>query len=359
MLTTTTDAVQPFKSFLINPSWLIASALPDELYPHPSSSAATKSPAYKIALIVHPAAIRVSYSTVSTTVPALVSSLNPDFILHIGMAGGRDCYSLETRAHRDNYRIKDVDDADGMTWGEQRWRRENVPEVLYVGWEEGDVLRRWEEGVKTGLAERGFLGRAEMERERTQREQSQNAPAPTPTSVPVLARGHGPVNLMWGTSNVPASATKADEHRRKAVVKLSADAGRFLCEYALFESLSRRWVDARAAEDKERDPAVAAAAAAAAVSAVSASGSPPSPLTSSPVQREIARERLGKVAFLHVPGWTGVEDINRGVMVAEEAIRALVGSWEDGYRRNGRVEAKAYTQQHSEEKGRVAASSKP
>ncbi|KIW72748.1 hypothetical protein PV04_00923 [Phialophora macrospora] len=345
----------PFKSFLINPSWLIASALPDELYPNPSPSAATKSPAYKIRLIVHPAAIRVSYSIVSTTVPALLSSLDPDFILHIGMAGGRDCYSLETRAHRDNYRIKDVDDADGLTWGEQRWRRENVPEVLYVGWEEGDVLRRWEEGVKTGLAERGFLGRAEMERERerAQTEQSQDGPVvPAPTSVPVLARGgHGPVNLMWGTSNVPASATKADEHRRKAVVKLSADAGRFLCEYALFESLSRRWVDARAAEDHNRDPALAAAAAAA---ATSTSDSSPSP--TSAAQRETALERLGKVAFLHVPGWTGVEDINRGVMVAEEAIRALVGSWEDGYRRNGRVEAKAYTQQHSEEKGRVAAS---
>ncbi|OCT44204.1 hypothetical protein CLCR_00610 [Cladophialophora carrionii] len=382
----------PFKSFLINPSWLIASALPDELYPLPSSSAATKSPAYKITLIVHPSAVRVSYSTVSTTVPALLSSLDPDFVLHIGMAGGRDCYSLETRAHRDNYRIKDVDDADGLTCGEQRWRRENVPEVLYVGWEEGDVLRRWEEGVKKGLAERGFLGKAEMERERERERERAKAPPPPASEQsrplpdrlpeppaasasasasvfglpPRTHHAYGPVNLMWGTSNVPASATKADEHRRKAVVKLSADAGRFLCEYALFESLSRRWLDARrVGEDENRDPAVVAAVAAAAAAAAaasssasasaSASASPPSP-ASSAAQRELARERLGKVAFLHVPGWTGVEDINRGVMVAEEAIRALVGSWEDGYRRNGRVaQAKAYTQQHSEDKGRVAA----
>ena len=77
------------------------------------------------------------------------------------------------------------------------------------------------------------------------------------------------------------------------------------------------------------------------------STSPPSP------NEDLAHERVGKVAFLHVPGWTGVEDINRGVMVAEEAIRALVGSWEDGQRRNGRVEVKSYTQQHSE--GRAAA----
>ncbi|EXJ64730.1 hypothetical protein A1O7_01068 [Cladophialophora yegresii CBS 114405] len=342
---------QPFKSFLINPSWLIASALPDELYPCATSSTGTKSPAaYKITLIVHPSAVRVSYSTVSTTVPALLSTLDPDFVLHIGMAGGRDCYSLETRAHRDNYRIKDVDDADGLTCGEQRWRRENVPDVLYVGWEEGDVLRRWEEGVNRGLAERGFLGKAEMDSTQTQNGRS---PEPDARSVLGLPRthGHGPVHLMWGTSNVPASATKADEHRRKAVVKLSADAGRFLCEYALFESLSRRWLDARGAEeDQDRSPAVAEAAMGASASA--------SASASAIAQRgELARERLGKVAFLHVPGWTGVEDINRGVMVAEEAIRALVGSWEDGYRRNGRVEvaAKAYTKQHSEDKGKVAA----
>lgn len=234
------------------------------------------------------------------------------------MAGGRDCYSLETRGHRDNYRIKDVDDADGLVWGEQRWKREGIPDVLHVGWNENEVLKRWEDGVKTGLAERGFLGKGEVQRAM---EQQQLSVPPAP------ARGHGPMNPMWGTGNTPVSVSKAEEHRRKAVVKLSADAGRFLCEYALFESLSRRWLDARNSE------------------------------TSSTEQHEgkSAQERLGKVAFLHVPGWTGVEDINRGVMVAEEAIRALVGSWEDGYRRNGRVEAQAYTQQHSEEKSRAAA----
>jgi hypothetical protein len=249
------------------------------------------------------------------------------------MAGGRDCYSLETRGHRDNYRIKDVDDSDGLTWGEQRWQREGVPEVLYVGWDEGDVLSRWEAGVNRGLAERGFLGRGEMEKAR----QGQQTGA-------LPGRGHGPINLLWGTSNVPASTTKADEHRKKAVVKLSTDAGRFLCEYALFESLSRRWVDVRTAgneysQDERKG--------------VGSSESLDSSVSSS--KTDLAHERLGKVAFLHVPGWTGVEDINRGVMVAEEAIRALVGSWEDGYRRHGRVEARAYTQQHSEEKGKMAA----
>ena len=268
------------------------------------------------------------------------------------MAGGRDCYSLETRGHRDNYRIKDVDDSDGSMWGEMRWKRESVPEVLYAGWDEADVLRRWEDGVQRGLVERGFLGRAEMEKAVSEKNRE-------PERVPfVPSRGNTPMNLMWGTSNVPASSTKADEHRKKAVVKLSADAGRFLCEYALFESLSQRWLDAErtrphvSVQQEERNAAAPSSLPNASSSAT------PEPTNSSKSQsdKELAQERIGKVAFLHVPGWTGVEDINRGVMVAEEAIRAIVSSWEEGYRRHERVEAKAYTQQHSEEKWRNAAS---
>jgi len=43
-------------------------------------------------------------------------------------------------------------------------------------------------------------------------------------------------------------------------------------------------------------------------------------------------EKLGKVAFLHVPNGTEKADVERGRMVAESAIRSLVASWEGGYR---------------------------
>ncbi|OAP59657.1 hypothetical protein AYL99_06955 [Fonsecaea erecta] len=353
----------PFKSFLINPSWLIASALPEELLPSPSTLSGQKSPDYKIKLIVYPSAIRVSYSTVSTTVPTLITTHNPDFILHIGMAGGRDCYSLETRGHRDHYRIKDVDDCDGFTWGESRWRNEGIPEVLYVGWDEVDVLARWEDGVQMGLRERGFLGSGEMEKALSETagkgENEAQLPASRPAPLIPLGRANIPMNLMWGTSNVPVSSTKADEHRRKAIVKLSCDAGRFLCEYALFESLSRRWLDAqrRREDDDDVDRKDQQAAEDKEAESISSSISPSSGSGPSPSDSDLALERVGKVAFLHVPGWTGLEDINRGVMVAEEAIRALVGSWEDGYRRNGigaKVPTQTYTMQHSEQAGRVA-----
>ena len=67
--------------------------------------------------------------------------------MHIGMAGGRDHYTLETIAHRDNYKIKDVDDRDGWREGEYSWKKEEMPEYLRVGWDEVDVMSRWEKEV--------------------------------------------------------------------------------------------------------------------------------------------------------------------------------------------------------------------
>jgi len=327
----------PFKSFLINPSWLIASALPDELPPPTSFSASYPSKAaYKVRLILHPSAIRVSYSTVSEIVPELVRLHDPDFIMHIGMAGGRDCYSLETRAHRDGYRIKDVDNCDGYLCGECRWKRDGVPDVLYTGWDEGDVLRRWEQGVEESLRRKGFLGPATTAVSNDAGEKKEDGAE--------QATGTG-TGFVWGrhvdpNANASVTERRAEENRKKAAVKLSRDAGRFLCEYALYESLSRRWVEAqKVVEEGQRQR-----------QDLNRSVHPWP-------QATLASERLGKVAFLHVPGWTGVEDINRGVMIAEEAIRALVSSWEDGFRRDGNecgsgmVGKVGFTDQTSEGKG--------
>ncbi|EHY54625.1 hypothetical protein ABEF92_002458 [Exophiala dermatitidis] len=372
----------PFKSFLVNPSWLIASALPHELYP--TTSPSSPVPAYKITLIVHSSAMRVSYSSVSEMMPSLISQHDPDFILHIGVAGGRDCYSLETRAHRDGYRIKDVDDKDGFARGESMWKKEGVPDVLFVGWDEADVLKRWEAGVQTGLLEHGFLGPA-------------NADSRTNTSIS---------SSIWGSSETAANvaaavqAARAEENRKKSAVKLSRDAGRFLCEYLLFESLSLRWIDAhrhmhphlhllQSQPRAEQHPQVEEHSVQhhseagtswrpqqheghveQHASQSSLSGSSPLTNNHSDQQNEtergqeaqdleeqhkkqrLAHDRLGKVAFLHVPGWTSVEDINRGKLVAEEAIRALVASWEEGFRRPlgwGGPDARAFTTQHSED----------
>ncbi|EXJ85491.1 hypothetical protein A1O1_05855 [Capronia coronata CBS 617.96] len=366
--------------------------------------------------------------------PALISQHDPDFILHIGVAGGRDCYSLETRAHRDGYRIKDVDDTDGFSHGESLWKKEGVPDVLLVGWDEADVLSRWERGVEAGLNERGFLGPVPQ----TNSVASTSTTTTTTTFSSLSSQANNVnvnVNSIWGpgttAANVAAAVAtaRAQENRRRGVVKLSRDAGRFLCEYALFESLSVRWLDAhrykhphlhphllpeadghalstpeakaeaKAEAEAEAAPSLASHQDSQSSITTSTSTTFPSQATnefqsqsnlapegqasSNPNQnlnpgepeetrkKQLALERLGKVAFLHVPGWTGVEDINRGVLIAEEAIRALVASWEDGFRRTvggsggggigvsaaamgaplPQLDGTAFTSQHSESYG--------
>jgi hypothetical protein len=161
----------------------------------------------------------------------------------MGMAAGRDYYALETRAHRDGYRIRDVDGRDGYLDGESRWRREVgadgqiLPDMLECGWEIEDVEHRW----------RSELGLGEERQE-------------------------------------------GEEPR----IKMSVDAGRYLCDFIFYESLSLRWKE--------------------------------------------GTERAGKVCFFHMPGETDEASVQKGVMVAEAAIRSVVGSWEGGVRRQRPIE---------------------
>ena len=222
---------QPFKSFHLNPSFLIAQRLPAILLP-----ASPSAPLVRI--LCHPVPLRVSYPTVAATVPQLLAQYgDPDYVFHIGMAGGRDFYALETLAQRDGYRIRDVDGRDGYLDGEARWRAQGLPESLGVKWDVGDVDGRWG----------GEMERAEKE----------------------LGIGE----------------------QGRAKVRMSEDAGRFLCDFVFFETLSRR----------------------------------------------VGGAREGKVCFLHVPGETDEGSVRRGTRVAEAAIRSVVGSWEEGYRRKGLI----------------------
>ena len=241
----------PFKSFTTNPSYLIAKSLPEYLYPDPKAFAVDApahfaglaptrpilTPAPIIRLIIHPEQVRVAYATAANVAPELIAKHDPDYIIHIGMAGGRDYYTLETLARRDGYKIKDVDDQEGWTVGERRWKSEHLPETMWTGYNEDDVLARW----------RGDVART----------------------------------------------CPGDE---RAVVRLSRDAGRFLCEFILYTSLALKAKEALTGDARQR-------------------------------------EREGKAAFLHVPGGVDDESIARGRKVAEAAIRALVGSWEEGFRR--------------------------
>ncbi|RDA87343.1 hypothetical protein CP532_2662 [Ophiocordyceps camponoti-leonardi (nom. inval.)] len=113
----------------VNPSWEIAKRLPAELPP-------TEEGGPRVRIIVYPEPIRVSYRTVRKLVPTLWDDDDDDddeekkeeekkeeekggkkrrrhidAAIHIGMAGPRAIYQLERRAHRSGYRNLDVDGA--------------------------------------------------------------------------------------------------------------------------------------------------------------------------------------------------------------------------------------------------------
>ncbi|KAI9720580.1 MAG: hypothetical protein M1812_002760 [Candelaria pacifica] len=139
----------PFKStHPTNPSYSIASSLPTYLSRLPSTPNAPR-----INLVIHHPPVRVSYTFVRALIPSLYAS-HPkiDFVLHIGMAAGRSFYTMETRAHRDGYTLRDVDgkeDEEGSEIeddGKKKegvWEREGCPAILETGFESEDVWRRW------------------------------------------------------------------------------------------------------------------------------------------------------------------------------------------------------------------------
>ena len=368
----------PFKSFNINPSWLIASSLPTELSPLPPpesepKDSTTQAPPppqatpihphypssllrnqsnqeeptldplrpptttpYKIIIHTYPDPVRVAYTPTATLIPSLLTpaaATTPeqrhyDYVFHIGLAGGRDSYTLETLAHREGYTISDVDDGTGEHVSSV-WERQDVPQVLHVGWNPQDVLRRWEREV---------LRRQQQQQEEEPKDEREDKPSDAAQGAETDAvrleaqqrassgvrewmASHGMLlrpdlnlnlDLNLGSYMPSPSVTRTTAPAQKAVVvKLSRDAGRFLCEFILMCSLVQRWLDATTSSPS---PAPA-----------------PAPAPLSPVD-EAPQESLGKVAFLHVPNGTEQADVQRGRMVAESAIRSLVASWEGGYR---------------------------
>ncbi|KAG5926398.1 hypothetical protein E4U42_003345 [Claviceps africana] len=103
----------PFRSqWPVNPSWEIAKGLPSHLPPlRPTTDAAAALPPVRI--LVHPEPLRVSYDFVRDLVPSLWDDTHQghkvDAVVHIGMAGPRTSYQIERRAHRRGYRHVDVD----------------------------------------------------------------------------------------------------------------------------------------------------------------------------------------------------------------------------------------------------------
>ncbi|KAL4797701.1 hypothetical protein BDV19DRAFT_358538 [Aspergillus venezuelensis] len=237
----------PFKSNLVNASYLIASSLPSSLsIPTNKSNGALSS--RKIAVHVHPAPISVAYSAVRTAIPAIMEDYvktharHPDIVIHMGIAATRNYYSIESKAHRDAYNMPDNLGRAGYEDGEKPWRERSLPHVL-----------------KAGRSD--------------------------PATEPVVR-----LDLTADSSRADLSAHPPDGEFLKtwrglapegADLRISEDAGRYLCEFIFYTSLS--------------------------------------------LALQEGRDR--NVAFFHVPSSCRDKDVETGRQVAIALIKALVDRW--------------------------------
>ncbi|KAH7026525.1 uncharacterized protein B0I36DRAFT_159582 [Microdochium trichocladiopsis] len=196
----------PFKEqYPKNPSWEIASSLPDylpaERVKDPNASGRgvgghSAVPLPRVRIVTPNEAIRVNYEVVRDMVPSFWDDVrdtktgNPqdttegqifedgpvdpasssgsgsgngpagdgrpktknkyDFVLHIGMAGPQPMYQLERRAHRDGYRLRDVDgnllgDDERHSAEGERWIWHGLPHEILTDLDIERVYKRWVE----------------------------------------------------------------------------------------------------------------------------------------------------------------------------------------------------------------------
>ncbi|TID14035.1 pyroglutamyl peptidase type I [Venturia nashicola] len=126
----------------INPSWSITSILPETI------QATSTSP--KIRLIKYPHPIRVAYQTVLDLVPKLLTpgedQIQPEIILHIGLAASRPFYALECQSPRSPYWTgRDVDNqVFSQEKTNQLWPLAEFPQFLKPTFDINDVFARWQ-----------------------------------------------------------------------------------------------------------------------------------------------------------------------------------------------------------------------
>ena len=113
-----------------------------------------------VRILFHPEPIRVNYRAVRGLVPSLWrrdhrdgedfgQGKRIDVVIHIGMAGPQLQYSLEKLGHRDGYgKYKDVDnepcgDEERREKEGSEWVWDGCPDRLETDFDTEDVLRRW------------------------------------------------------------------------------------------------------------------------------------------------------------------------------------------------------------------------
>lgn len=189
----------------------------------------------------------MAYSSVRESVPSILEDYvtthgrRPDIIIHMGIASTRRHYSVETQAHRDGYHISDVKGRSGYDDGEKLWTRLALPALLKPG---------------PATEDKAISDPA--------------VPVKKPQVCPRVP--DGPFLAAW-KSFCPSESD----------VRLSQDAGRYLCEFIFYTSMAL-------ALQKGQDR---------------------------------------NVVFFHVPALCEDEDVALGREVTIALIKALVSSWID------------------------------
>ncbi|RPA99084.1 peptidase C15, pyroglutamyl peptidase I-like protein [Choiromyces venosus 120613-1] len=217
----------PFRNHNANSSWAIVNSF------KPQATIMTDT--CKIILLPHPNHLRVSYHAVRTQIPPL-HAISPhifDYMLHVGL-GAPGEYRLERRAFEEGYMYGDVDN--------RLVNDEDAPPNRDI-----------------------FLSEGVKEREPGGREFSCG------------------LDLEWIVGQVEKPV-----ETEKLPIKVSDDAGRFLCEYLYYSSL-------KAACDKEGKD----------------------------------RLRSEKVLFMHVPSLGEPFGVETGRKVLVELVKAMVAAGEE------------------------------
>ncbi|KAK8181765.1 uncharacterized protein BKA78DRAFT_51001 [Phyllosticta capitalensis] len=296
--------------FPINPSHEITKLLPTTILPDPSDPTSPR-----IRLIIHPSPLPVAYHPVATLVPTILSAQNPDLVLHLGLAAGRNYFALERSSVRIGYgRNKDV---LGQRWtdvdSDRQWPSHlkaftegdgklcSYPDRLATSLPFEDIWRRWRalcadiEGVGDGP--------------------SSSATFVTTISTPT------PIG-------VAPSATSTSRPWNRVDVRPSDDVGSFLCGFIYWTTLAWFWArgQQRQKEEMEKED-----------SGVQQS------TTQQQQQPPASTEDEGQrpVLFLHVPGCPEERDLQRGKEITVAAIRAMVASWLGQKRRREKEQALA------------------
>ena len=143
VLTVLVTGFGPFlDTFPVNPSFEIAKRLPSVL-------PVTSEHKFEVRIVYHAEPVRVCYDEVFKLVPFLHESYANmvDLVLHIGMASGRQFYTLERYAHRDGYsKNKDVD-GHMPSPGQSKLLFGDCPSLMTTSLDFDDTFVKWQENV--------------------------------------------------------------------------------------------------------------------------------------------------------------------------------------------------------------------